>query len=108
MAIFNTSQAATANVNVIGKTTPVISNIVLLTAGTEYEVDITPGCREFTLQARGDSKLQLAYVSGDSGTTYLSVWPGNSYQETTLNTVSITLYIQATKDNEILEIIAWT
>lgn len=91
------------------KTTPSIQNVSLTLASTEYTITIPSNSVEFSIRTRKDSKLQLAFNSTESGTTFITIWPGETYTETALtSTASLTLYVQSSKANEILEIWSWT
>jgi hypothetical protein len=90
-------------------TTPVIANVACLTASTEYSYALPSGTRFFRLRVRGSSQAQLAFVSGQSGTVYLTVDPGFTY-ESPLFPVdsSITTYFQCYKASQTVEIESWS
>lgn len=54
------------------------------------------------------SKLKLAYVSGNSGTLYVTVNPGCHYGEGDIFPPSaLTLYLQTTLSGQVAEIVSW-
>ena len=89
--------------------TPVISNISIPLLGTEQSLVIPAGTKRFNLKIRGNAQLNIAYVSGQSGTNYILVPIGSEYIEDNLNlTSSLTLYFQANKNAQVLEVIRWS
>lgn len=87
---------------------PSIQNVSLTISGDEYMVSLPANCKRYELRARGNSRIQLSYIAGQSGIEYWSILPGNIYTDENINRMSTTLYIQATKNNEIVEVRSWT
>lgn len=58
------------------------------------------------IRVRGVSSLKLAYVSGQSGSNYITVSPGAVYTAEGLNFTG-TLYFQTTKPSQTVEILEW-
>lgn len=88
-------------------TTATIFNVPAAVAGTEYSQALPANTKSFIIRSRNKSSLQLAYTSGASGTTYLTIPPGASYEDSNLYTAQ-TIYFQASKSAETIEIIAYT
>lgn len=86
---------------------PSIQNVSVPTANSEVTVTLPSGAKRFLVRARGNSKLQLSYTSGQSGIEFITMWPGYEYIEENIDRVQTQLFIQSSKANEILEIIAW-
>jgi hypothetical protein len=87
---------------------PVVENISLTLANTEYTVAIPAEAKRFRFQARGQTTLKFSEVSGASGTTYYTVHPFNSYGVDSIKgTGIINLYVQSTKANQVLELEYW-
>jgi hypothetical protein len=101
---------AGSSVTVIGlsKNAPTITNVTLGVAGTETAIALPADTVEYKVRARGTSRLQVSYTAGQSDTTYWTVPMGGCYFEERLAAGSRTLYLQATKDNEVIEIVSWT
>lgn len=93
-----------------GATTPIIYNVSAPTANTEYSQALPVGTKKFTAKVRsGLAKMQYAYISGQTGTNYMSVPTGGVVDQTDLNTAGVvTFYFQTNKATQILEIEAWT
>lgn len=104
-----TGPAAPSVVSTRSKTTPTLQNVTLAVANTEYSVAIPTASVAFSIRTRQCSKIQLAYVATESGTKYITIWPGETYVEEGLtSTASITLYVQSPKAGEVLEVWSWT
>lgn len=87
---------------------PNIVNVPVTSAGTEYAYTFPIAVKRFQLYARLLSQVQLAYISGQTGSNYVTISPGFIYLERNLKPASaITIYAQATKSSEVLEIVYW-
>lgn len=88
---------------------PVINNVSMPLAATEYSFTIPAGTKRFTIKLRENAQLQVAYISGGSGSNYLLVPVGCEYSEQNLDLSSgLPLYFQANKNTQVLEIILWS
>lgn len=88
--------------------TPTIVNISMPISGNEYSFNIPLNTKFIFFKSRKNGKLQYAYISGNTGTTYRSVSPGVLQQIYNIKTISgNTMYIQSTKNNDVLEIEYW-
>jgi len=96
------------NVNINPLTTPLIVNTVATLVNTEYSYAFPSNTKKFRIRARGNAKLQVAFVSGQSGTLFKTVFPGSEYEEIDLKLTGITIYFQSNKAGEIVEIVSWT
>lgn len=102
------SNVSTSNTDLL-VTTPAISNTTLGLAGAETGIALPAGTKRFSLRARGIAKLQLAYTSGQSGSVYREILPGNIYEEGFIDTtVSLTVYVQSNKASTIVELVSWS
>lgn len=89
-------------------TVPSLSNLNMPTAGTEYSFSLTAGTKQFEIRSRASGKLQLAFASGESGTTFVTIWPGNAYKEIGLLLSDVlAVYVQSSRSNDVLEILSW-
>jgi len=84
-------------------TATTIANVSAPTANTEVSYALPANTKSFRIRARGRSRIQLAYNSGESGTTYITIMPGNTYINNQKYT-SQTLYFQCSKGSETVEI----
>ena len=103
----NPDGSINTTVSLSSLTAPVIANIPLILANTEYSYTFPTNTKKFRLNVRGNAKLQFAFISGNTNTQYISVFPGNSHEETGLNIAS-TIYFQSNKANEVIEILSWS
>jgi hypothetical protein len=89
---------------------PLINNITIAAANTEQSFVLPTGCRQFSIRARNNARLQLAFASGQSGTNYVTLYPGANHKESRIRPITspVTLYFQASKTGEIVEILTWT
>jgi len=106
---FGNSTGATVNVDLVGSSTPTVSTVSLATAGTEYSFVLPINCREYRLKFRNsDATLQLSFVAGASGTTFLTVPRYCEYGDSDMKlTSTVTLYFQSNKNSQVLEILTW-
>lgn len=87
--------------------TPTISNTVTVLANTEYSYAFPVDTKRFIIKARGNAKLQVAYATGQTNTTFLTIPPGATYSETELKLPSNTIYFESNKAGETVEITSW-
>lgn len=88
---------------------PNLSNLNMATANTEYTFSLPAGTKQFEIRSRSLGRVRLAFVEGESGTTFKTIWPGNSYFEGGLLLSDVlNVYVQSSKFNDVLEILFWT
>jgi hypothetical protein len=88
-------------------TTPIIANVAMTDANTEYSYALPQGTRSFTFQCRGGN-AKISFTSTESGTKYISVASGMSYYEDKVNLDGKTIYFQSPTAACVGEILAWT
>lgn len=88
--------------------TPTIYNITMTLADTEYSQALPTNCRKFTCKCRGEYNVKLAFVSGASGTTYLTIPSTQNYWEDHMVLEATTLYFQCATAGQVFEIVAWS
>lgn len=87
---------------------PFIANVPIVTANTEYNFLFPANTKKFLIRVRsGLAKTQLAFVSGDTGTLFVTLNAGCVYIED-VNVAGKTIYFQTNKASEIMEILYWT
>jgi hypothetical protein len=86
---------------------PVIYNVTMTTAGTEYNLTLPLETKRFKLNIR--DHLGKYTVSWISGGPVITKSPGSSYTEEGLEVIAgkDVLYFTGTKDNIVMEIITW-
>ena len=90
-------------------TSPFILNPVTSpTPSTETSVALPAGLKRFEVSNRGATILQLAFISGNSGSLYRSIAPGASYKEDLISGSAQTLYFQTASPSQRLEVVYWT
>lgn len=85
---------------------PTITNLVLTLSNTEYSHSVLTGTQSILIRARGLSKLQIAFVSGDTNTLFLTIPRGTSLSLPDLS-YSGTIYIEGNVPGEVVEIVEW-
>ena len=103
------SSSGSVTVSASGASNPLLSNMSILLANTEYSFSLPAGTKQFEFRSRLGAKLQIAYTSGDTGSIFKTIWSGCLYSETgLLLTASLDIYVQGSKPNDVLEILSWT
>ena len=93
------------NANITGATSTKITNLSLATANTEYSHTLQSGLKGLIVKARGDAMVKISFTATESGTKYITIPKGAVLTLDGLTFGGITLYAQATKASEILEIL---
>jgi hypothetical protein len=75
--------------------TPVIYNVLLTLAATEYSLSIPSGTKRLTVRNRNGHVTRLAYTAGGTTSAWLTIDPGADYSEVDLVVTSLTVYLQA-------------
>jgi hypothetical protein len=100
------------NVNLVGinvPSTPIIVNVSMPLAGTQYSFTFPTGTKRYNLYVRGNAKLQFCFITGQTNTKYRTLEMGASYtEESILNSAPLPIYFQASQPGKILEILYWT
>lgn len=103
-----TDGSINVNLQSFFSTTPTIANISAITSGTEYSYTFPTNTKKFMLKTRDSARLQFSYISGQSGTTYITVSSGSTYYLENLKLTSTTIYFQTNKNGETVEIESWS
>lgn len=86
---------------------PTIQNVEMTDANTEYSYSLPDGTRRFTIKLRDQGQaFQVAFVDGESGTTYMNVPAGKSYSEVDIKS-NATIYFRSTVAAQVAEILSW-
>lgn len=82
-----------------------VENITLTLANTEYTHTLPLGTKNFCFQNRNDATVK--FKSDPSG-DFWTFFPGQPYPiENLKSSATITIILEATKPNQIIEIISW-
>lgn len=88
--------------------TPGVMLLTLTLANTEYTLSLPKNVARFTLQARTAADVKLATVSGQSGTTYITVKSGSALSEDLVDTdAGLSLYLQSANAGTVVEVLYW-
>jgi hypothetical protein len=86
-----------------------IENASMPTKDTEYSYALPVGTKWVICQNRQDGLIKITATSGESGTNYFTIFPGQQREYIFLNSnTAQTLYFQSPKDNQLLEIESWS
>ena len=90
--------------------TPVIYNVTLTNANTEYSQALPANCKKFSIHLRDFTAFRFAYVAGKVAAPtapYLTVPEGSEKAEELIQPSSLTLYFASSNAGKIAEIEAW-
>ncbi len=87
---------------------PTIANVTMTSADTEYSYAIPAHSKRFEIKLRSaNALLKLAFASGTSGTSYITIPYGSSLLEEDIKAGGITLYFQSPTASQTAEIKTW-
>ena len=92
-------------------TTPVIYNVTMANADTEYSQALPDSTKKFLIHTRDGTAFRLAFETGKVATPtapYFTIPTGASYNEDLIQPSSLTLYFGCASAGKIVEIIAWS
>lgn len=101
----NVTQGLKSSVTVSGPSNKLITNLSIPLANTEVSHALQNNLKQLVVRARTLSRLQIAFVSSESGTKYLTISPGCVLELTDINFTSSTLYIQSSIAGNVIEIL---
>lgn len=102
------SGGANSTTTVVGATNPLVVNVAMPTAATEYSWTVPDGAKQFLIKGRILDEIQFSYMAGQSGTLYITIPRGCHYEESDVSTTSKTLYLQSAQGGQVLEVLVWT
>lgn len=85
--------------------TTVVYNLAVTLADTEVSQALPSNTKHFILRSRNGAKLRIAYNSGETATDYMTIMPGNNFISEQFY-IAQTIYIQSSKANDTVEIVA--
>ena len=91
-------------------TTPVIYNVTMTNADTEYSQALPANTKRFTIQARDGTSFRLAFETGKVAIPtepYLSIGANSAYYEDGIKAMP-TLYFGCASAGKVAEIVAWS
>ena len=87
---------------------PIVENVSIPLADTEVSHALPTGTKRFLLKLRGVAILKLAYSSGNSGTTFITLYGRTFYREERIGSATTTLYMQSPTASQTVEIVSWS
>jgi hypothetical protein len=88
---------------------PTVYNVTLTSANTEYSRSIPANARKVFIRERsGLVSIKLAYASGQSGTTYLTIPAGTQKTLENCFLSGVILYMQSGTPGTLVEVEVWT
>ena len=85
-----------------------IANTAMTTADTEYSYEIPAGTKRIKFKLRAlNALLKYAFISGASGTTYITIPYGDEEEINDAKLGSQTIYFQSPTASQTLEIRSW-
>lgn len=91
-----------------GIATPTILNISIPTANIEQSTTFPASTKKIFFQLEGNAKLQYSFTAAQSGTNYITIPSGGAFEIEGLKLSStLTLYFQASRNNQILQVLYW-
>jgi len=91
--------------------TPVLYNVTVTTANTEYSQILPANTKKFSIHLRDYTAFRLAYVTGKVATPvapYLTIPVGSEKAEELIQPASLTLYFAAPAGTKVAEIECWS
>jgi hypothetical protein len=91
-------------------TTPVVYNVTMTNADTEYSQALPANTKKFLIHTRDESSFRFAFVTGKVATPtapWLTILAGSRYFEDMVYT-SATLYFASAVAGKIIEVVAWS
>ena len=107
-AATQTTLAAILAAQINRAATPVVYNVTMTNANTEYSQALPANTKKFLIKCRTAYDIKVCFTSGASGTTYLTVPAGSAYCETLIQPAVLTLYFQCATAAQVAEIVAWS
>jgi hypothetical protein len=99
---------STSRARIVQATNPVIYNLDMPNAGTEYAQSLNQSVKKLMIRMRTKAKAQIAFVAGDTSVLYFTLEPGAVYFEENLDLTGATIYLQSNVGSQVAEILEWT
>lgn len=98
--------AIAAALGAASNTVATIYNVSIISAGVEQSQALPANTKKFLIRSRNKGQVRLAYSSGGTNTTYLTLPLGTSFVDDAFYTAQ-TVYFQSSKPGDIIEIVAY-
>ncbi len=85
-----------------------VANVTMTDANTEYSYALPSATKTYRIKLRAqNASFKLAFINGNSGTTYTTVNSNASYGESGVSLTGVTLYFQSPVAAQTMEIISY-
>lgn len=84
---------------------PVIVNVNMPQADTEYSYTLPVSVKSFTIKLRQPNDLKVSFKEGESGMEYITIPAGASMSEELSLSDPLTIYFQSPVDGNVAEIV---
>lgn len=101
------TQFKVSDVTLTGAQNIKITNLDAPSANNEVSLLLSTGLKEITIRSRLKATMKLAFVSGESGTKYITVPKNANYSQGRLSLSSTTLYVQTNISSNTIEVIEY-
>ena len=85
---------------------PIVNNVRLILANTEYSFKLNDSVRRFTVRARQPVSFKMSFQEGQSNTHYLDIFSSEVWTEDEVYG-TITLYLQSSTPDTTIEVLQW-
>jgi len=90
-----------------GVGTPTVANVTMASANTEYSYTFPDNTKRYTIQNRKNGLVKFCFTTGETGTKYISLFPGQVHDELNITKDSLTIYFESPLPNQLLELLSW-
>lgn len=85
-----------------------VQNVALPLANTAYQITLTAGAKNFSLQTREGGAIRMATSSANTDTEYFTIRAGQAYNiEGVEAGAALSFWVKSTSANQTLEILYW-
>ncbi len=89
-------------------TSPLVYNVAMTLADTEYSQALPANTRKFLIRCRGAYPINVCALPLGSDTLFITLPSGAAYWEDVIQITGFTLYFQCPTAAQVCEIIAWS
>lgn len=86
---------------------PTIANVAIASADTEQSHSFPAGTKRFFVKPRGAGKIKLSHIATQSGSNYITIWPGAVYDSNEVAASPYTIYFQSPIAGLVVEMESW-
>lgn len=98
----------TVNANVAQQDqNPTIYNLGIVSANTEVTQTLSTNTKQITIRCRGLARLQIAFNLGQSGTRFLTIPKGCTWNSGEIKFPIAAVHVQSNKASQTVEILEW-